>query len=253
MKLNFKSYGENGPIIIILHGLLGSLDNWHRIAKQLSTDHKVYTLDQRNHGRSPHDYVFNYEVMSADILEFFEEHQIEQATLIGHSMGGKTAMHFTLLHPDKVAKLVVVDIAPKEYKRGHDDVFKALFAVNPSVIESRKDAEEQVESFIPDFGVRQFLLKNLTRNDEGNYQWKMNLPVIHEQYDNIRVKLIDGMFHGPVLFIRGGKSPYVQDDDFENAKDTFPNADLEQVEGAGHWVHAEAPNEFIEAVRKFIN
>ena len=184
MELNYKSFGEGYPIII-LHGLFGTLDNWQTIAKKLAANYSVYIVDQRNHGRSPHNAIFDYAVMADDLQVFMENQWIYEAHIIGHSMGGKTAMQFALTFPDLVNQLVVVDIAPKAYEGGHQAIFEALFSLDLSVIRNRKQADAILKEQVPDFGVRQFLLKNLTNDKKGGYKWKMNLPVIYQNYEQI--------------------------------------------------------------------
>ena len=253
MTLNYKSFGEGYPIII-LHGLFGTLDNWQTIAKKLADDYTVYIVDQRNHGRSPHDAIFNYEVMADDLQAFMESQWIYEAHIIGHSMGGKTAMQFALNYPDLVNRLVVVDIAPKGYEGGHQAIFEALFSLDLAKISNRKEADKLLSSKIGEFGVRQFLLKNLTRNKEGGYQWKMNLPVIYQNYTKIlsAIEQEDG-FSQPTLFIKGENSNYIKETDWPLIRKIFPSAELATVKQAGHWVHAEAPNELLNFVKGFFN
>ncbi len=252
MELNYKSFGEGYPIII-LHGLFGTLDNWQTIAKKLAEHYSVYIIDLRNHGRSPHEDIFNYEVMADDLQAFMESQWIYEAHIIGHSMGGKTAMQFALTYPDLVNQLVVVDIAPKAYEGGHQTIFEALLSLDVSTITSRKQAAAALESKIPDFGVRQFLLKNLTNDKKGGYKWKMNLPVIHQNYGQILEAIeSEETFDNPTLFIRGGASDYIQDEDLTQIKTFFPTAKLETVANAGHWVHAVAPKELLNLVTNFL-
>lgn len=253
MQLNFKTFGEGHPLII-LHGLFGTLDNWQTLAKQLSDSFMVYIIDQRNHGRSPHVDQIDYPSMANDLHEFMEANWIYEAHLLGHSMGGKTAMQFAVDFPAMVNKLVVVDIAPKAYEAGHDAIFQALMSIDLSAIENRSAAEEAFLQLIPDKGITQFLLKNLSRNKEnGGYQWKMNLPVIYRDYPNIIAGLTSNdSFAGDTLFIRGGKSDYILDNDESNIKKYFPTAEIKTVEGAGHWVHAEAPGELLAMLRAFL-
>jgi len=252
MKLNYKEFGQGDPIII-LHGLFGTSDNWQTLAKKLAENYSVYIIDQRNHGRSPHDDEFNYKVMAEDLKEFMENHWIYSARIIGHSMGGKTAMQLATDYPDMVEKLVVVDIANETYEGGHEIIFNALLDLDLKKTESRKEANAFLQSQIEDFGVRQFLLKNLTRNKEGRYVWKMNLPVIHENYQAILSKIdVDEVFEGATLFVKGGLSEYITETNFESTKDYFPNAKLETIKNVGHWVHAEAPKELLEILEKFL-
>lgn len=252
MKLNYKEFGQGDPIII-LHGLFGTLDNWQTIAKQLAQDYSVYIIDQRNHGRSPHADEFNYKVMAEDLQVFMEDNWIHQARIIGHSMGGKTAMQFALDYPDMVEKLVVVDIANESYKGGHEIIFEALLGLDLEKLEDRKEANHVLSEKIEDFGVRQFLLKNLTRSKTGGYQWKMNLPVIHQNYQAILDKIeSEDQFENATLFVRGGLSKYITNENFEFTKQFFPNAELITIENVGHWVHAEAPKELLEQLNQFL-
>lgn len=253
IELNYKSFGQ-GDAIIILHGLFGTLDNWQTIAKQLSKEYYVFLIDQRNHGRSPHVEGFDYQLMAEDLHQFMEQNWIHQAHIIGHSMGGKTAMQFALEYEDMVNKLIVVDIAPKAYQGGHELILNALRNFPLQTIASRKEAEAfLLEQGIIDLGVRQFLLKNLTRSKSGGYQWKMNFVEIDKNYQNILANINSNeQFDGDSLFIRGSKSNYIQDDDFPQIQKYFPNAQLSSVEDAGHWVHAEKPTELLNLVTNFL-
>ena len=252
MTLNYKSFGEGYPIII-LHGLFGTLDNWQTIAKKLAEHYTVYIIDQRNHGRSPHDDTFDYKVMADDLQVFMESQWIYEAHVIGHSMGGKTAMQFALNYPDLVNQLVVVDIAPKAYEGGHQTIFEALLSLDLATITSRKEADELLQQKIEDFGVRQFLLKNLTRRKEGGFKWKMNLPVIYQNYQQILSAIeSEDSFDNATLFIRGGISNYVKEEDMTNIKTLFPVAELATVPKVGHWVHAAAPSTLLKLVNNFL-
>ena len=252
LSLNFKTYGQGNPIII-LHGLFGTLDNWQTIARQLSEEYLVYLVDQRNHGRSPHTDDFDYSLLAEDLKDFMDNEGMSQATIIGHSMGGKTAMQFAINYPEMVTSLVVVDIAPKAYKGGHQEIFDALLAIDLKKIESRKMADEQLMIPIPDFGVRQFLLKNLTRDKEGGYRWKMNLPAIYKNYQNILATILtDEPYTGPSLFIRGGRSGYIQAEDESLIKSIFSETQIVTISEAGHWVHAEAPKALLSAFENFM-
>lgn len=253
IELNYKTFGQGDPIII-LHGLFGTLDNWQTIAKQLAENYSVYIIDLRNHGRSPHAEPFDYPTMAADLQTFMESHWIYKAHIIGHSMGGKVAMQLALDYPDMVTKLVVVDIAPKTYASGHDLIFDALLGLDLKNIKNRKEADAALKVKIPDFGVRQFLLKNLSKNKtSGFYEWKMNLPVIHDSYDKILENLdTDDTFDDETLFIKGEKSDYIQDDDLSLLQTYFPDAVLKTVKDAGHWVHAEQPEALLEMVGDFL-
>lgn len=251
MKLFFRKYGQ-GPPIVILHGLLGSSDNWLTQAKLLSSTNTVYTIDQRNHGQSPHSDDFDYQSMVSDLATFIDEHQLVDPVLIGHSMGGKTVMNFALAHPEKVSKLIVVDISPRPYDLDHYTLIEGLAALPIDTITSRNEADEQLASAVPEPEVRQFLLKNMQRQPEGGFSWKINLPVIKAKLGNVGVDLIDqGVFEKPTLFIRGARSKYVSDSDWEKIVKIFPNAKLETMD-TGHWVQAEKPQEFVDLVYHWI-
>lgn len=230
------------------------LDNWQSIAKQLAEQYSVYILDQRNHGRSPRSDDFDYSLLAEDLQEFMESHWIYEAIVIGHSMGGKAAMQFALSYPEMVHKLVVVDMAPKVYPAGHQLIFDALFSLDIATIKSRKEAAEVLQQKIQDKGTIQFLLKNLSRKKEGGFDWKMNLPVLHQQYAHIleNVQLDDTPFERPTLFIRGGQSDYIVDSDKASIATFFPAATIATIPAANHWVHATAPMAFLQEVRAFL-
>jgi pimeloyl-ACP methyl ester carboxylesterase len=252
MKLNYKKLGEGKPLII-LHGLFGSLDNWLTLAKEFAEFREVYLVDQRNHGNSPHSNEFNYQVMAEDLNEFIKEHGIENPAILGHSMGGKTAMNYAINHTADWDKLIVVDIAPKAYPVHHDHIIEALQSLHPEKLESRSQAEEEIGEYLEDPGQRLFLLKNLKRNSEGGFSWKMNLPVIEANMENIGQGLEERLAtEKDVLFIRGENSHYIKDKDYILIAQIFPNAQIETVKGAGHWVHAEKPNELFDLVRHFL-
>jgi pimeloyl-ACP methyl ester carboxylesterase len=252
MQLNFKEFGQGDPIII-LHGLFGTLDNWQTVAKQLAEDHTVYIIDQRNHGRSPHSDTHDYPSIAEDLHQFMEAHWIYKAHIIGHSMGGKTAMQLAVDFPDMVDKLVVVDISPKAYPGNHHEIFDALLSLDLKNIDGRKEADEHLSKTIDDPGVRLFLMKNLTRDKEGGYRLKMNLPVLHKHYGDILATVESSSpYEGDTLFIRGGKSKHIVDGDELLIKELFPNARIETIKNAGHWVHADAPDELLGLVKSFI-
>lgn len=251
MNLNYKSFGQGDPIVI-LHGLFGTLDNWQTIAKQLAEQYSVYIVDQRNHGRSPHLPEMNYALMAEDLREFMESQWMYKAHIVGHSMGGKTAMQFALEYPEMTDSLVVIDIAPKTYADGHTPIFEALMRMDLQQLNNRREAESILEESISDYGVRQFLLKNLTRGKTGGYEWKMNLPVIRQYYPDI-LDAINGdvPFEGRTLFVKGAQSPYIQTADEDRILELFPQARLETVRNAGHWVHAEAPAALLALLFRF--
>lgn len=253
MTLNYKSFGS-GYSLIILHGLLGSLDNWQSIAKHFSMHYRVYVVDLRNHGRSPHSKEFSYELLVSDILEFMKEHNIDKAHFIGHSMGGKTVMKLALEYPECVDKLVVADVAPVEYEDRHSAVFKALFAVNLDQLESRQQAEEILRQYLgTDESTIQFLMKGLYRDDDNKFQWRFNVQSLYDAYDEISSGITSSKpFEGDTLFIKGEKSDYINAANFSEIVDLFPNNQLAEISGAGHWVHADNPKGFIEVVDKFL-
>jgi pimeloyl-ACP methyl ester carboxylesterase len=253
MELNYKQFVQGEPIII-LHGLFGTLDNWQTIAKQLAEHYMVYIIDQRNHGKSPHDDAFSYQILADDLKHFMESKWIYKATIIGHSMGGKTAMRFALDNPDMVDKLVIVDIAPKAYVGGHQTIFEAMFDLDLEKLAQRREINDQLKIKIPEDGVRLFLMKNLAREKTGGYRWKMNLPVLYKAYLEILSNIeSDDPFEETTLFIRGENSDYIQDDDVLDIQDLFPMMHLETVENAGHWIHAENPKDFLEKLNSFLN
>ncbi len=252
MKLFSREYGEGQPFII-LHGLFGSSDNWLPQAKILSANYKVYTLDLRNHGQSPHDDVFDYKSMVNDLVEFIDDHHIQNPILLGHSMGGKVAMNFAIAHPEKLEKLIVVDIAPRFYDLEHYAIAKGLMAIPVQTLSSRNQADEVLAKYVPEYDVRQFLLKNLQRKAEGGFTWKINLPIITQKLDNIGVDIqFAGKFEKPTLFIRGAKSKYIRDEDRIRIKEIYPKSSFVTMD-TGHWVQAEKPQEFVDVVMKWLS
>ena len=252
MELHFERYGQGHPLII-LHGLFGSLDNWRTLSKTFAQSFQVFALDQRNHGRSPHSDMFNYQAMMEDVYEFMERRELPSAYILGHSMGGKVAMQFALTYPNMVDKLIVVDIAPKVYPPDHDNVFAGLYALNLATLRSRQEAEAGLAPHLPDLALRQFLLKNLEREDSGTFRWRINLDGIHRNYhEMLKTFTANGKFPKPTLFIRGENSGYIRDSDLITIREIFPAAQLTTIPNTGHWVHAEAPREFAQAVLHFL-
>ena len=248
MKLNHKILGEGKPLVI-LHGLFGTLDNWITSAKLLvEKGYKVYMLDQRNHGKSPHDSEFSYEAMANDLLEFLDDQGLDKPIIMGHSMGGKTAMKFAVTYPERVEKLIVVDISPKEYPPHHQQILAALHAVDIENVTSRKEADERMTLHISNVGVRQFLLKNLDRVESDAFKWKMNLPVIESNIEVVGQALGEGVFNGKTYFIGGGASDYIQRGDRTLIIEHFPSAKIASIKGAGHWVHAEKAEQFMDVL-----
>ncbi len=252
MKLSYKKLGEGEPLVI-LHGLFGMLDNWFTLGKKFAETFTVYLVDLRNHGQSPHNDEWNYKVMSDDLFEFFDEHKIEKANIIGHSMGGKVAMYFSDEHTERIKKLIVVDIAPRAYPLHHDHILTALLSVDIENLKSRNEADEILSKYFSDFGTKQFLLKNLTRkeNDNTQFEWKFNLRVIAENIHEVGVEITKGS-KVPVLFIAAEKSHYISDTDETEIKILYPNSEISSI-NSGHWVHAEKPEELYNAVIKFLS
>ncbi len=240
--LHYKEMGEGAPLVI-LHGLFGMLDNWQTLGREWAEHYRVVLVDLPNHGRSPHTAAMDYDTMAEAVAHLLETLDIHECYLLGHSMGGKVAMHTALNYPGLVKKLVVVDIAPRAYRRGHDDIFAALQTLDPAALADRTEASEQLAMHLPDPGVQLFLLKNLARKPGGGFQWRMNLPAIFREYDKLvgSVGTPGATFTGPTLFLRGGRSGYVREEDWPEILERFPAAQLATVENAGHWVHAEQP------------
>lgn len=250
MKLAFTEMGTGSPMVI-LHGLFGSSDNWTTLGKRIAETHQVFLVDQRNHGKSPHSDAFSYDLLAEDLQHFMEEQEITKATIVGHSMGGKTAMRFAQLFPERVEKLVVVDMGIRKYKSHHDDIFRALHAIDLSALESRKDADEQASALIPDFGTRQFLLKNLYRKEKDQFAWRINFPVLEAKMDEILAAADEVEVQLPILFIRGTRSDYIQDEDKTAIRKIFPRAQFANLQ-TGHWVHAEDPDGFYKTLMEFV-
>jgi len=253
MKLYSKEFGD-GPHLIIMHGLFGMGDNWQTLGKKWAENYHVHLLDLRNHGKSPHDDVFTYSAMSDDLLEYFDGNNIEKANVLGHSLGGKVAMLFATLNPEKVEKLIVADIAPRYYKPHHTEIIEALQALDVDNIKSRNEAQEKFSGLLPDPGVRQFLLKSLHWETKEKLNWRFNLPTIAREIENVGESLPDiAVFDKETLFVRGSKSNYIQDKDLDLISRHFTNYRLETIEGAGHWLHAEKPEDFYSTVSSFLS
>ncbi len=251
MKLSYKTFGS-GPRLFIFHGLMGMLDNWQRPAKMLMDEFEVTIVDLRNHGHSPHSEVMNYEVMTEDVLALMDDLGVESAHLLGHSMGGKVVMNLAQQFPNRVEKLIVADIGPKHYPVHHDKILKGLRAVPLAAIDRRTEAESFMEPFIPEMGVRQFLIKSLFQPSKGVWQWRFNLDAIEQNIGQVGLEMDLLDYEGETLFLRGGASNYIVDEDWADIKMVFPNAFLSTIDGAGHWLHAEQPEAFVQEVRSFL-
>ncbi|UTW64369.1 alpha/beta fold hydrolase [bacterium SCSIO 12741] len=231
---------------------MGMLDNWQGPAKYYAEHFQVYIIDARNHGHSPHSPEFTYELMADDLLNFVEEHDLDYFHLMGHSMGGKTVMKFAQNHPDYVDKLIVADIAPRAYPVHHQQILAGLNALDFEVIKSRGEAEKALASYVPELGVRQFLLKNMYWKEKGKLALRFNLDAITENIELIGEGIFDRIYEGPTLFIRGEKSKYVSEEDWKDIQLSFPQAELNTVKDAGHWLHAEKQAEFIQETTEFL-
>ena len=251
IALNYKVLGEGEPVLI-LHGFLGMLDNWKTFGRKLAETHQVYLIDQRDHGKSPHTEDFGYDILAEDLHDFMISHNIEAANLIGHSMGGKTVMRFTQLYPDMTLKSMIIDIAPKAYNNHHTDILDALHSIDPPQINDRNEADAALALHISDWGVRQFLMKNLSRNKEGGFRWKMNLTLLTEKYDTIIQAVDTEVSEIETIFINGSKSNYIQEGDQEEILKVFPAATFHTIQDAGHWVHAEKGDELLTRVKEFL-
>jgi pimeloyl-ACP methyl ester carboxylesterase len=253
IHLNYREYGT-GKQVIILHGLFGSGENWMSVGNALQETFRLYLVDQRNHGDSPHTDTFSYPDLAEDIYQFVGAHSLDNVSFIGHSMGGKTAMEFTLEHPHLVERLVVVDIAPREYPPRLEHLIFALRDLDLDSIETRKDAEEALAQTVPERKVRLFLLKNLERTGKNSFTWKINLDALASHYGEVvkRVEKRGRQFEGPVLFIKGERSDYLEESDMEEIRSLFPRAEMKTIPHAGHWLHAEAQSKFVELCLEFL-
>lgn len=254
MNLYFKKFGDSPRHLIILHGLLGSSDNWQTIARSLSDKYSVYVLDARNHGRSPHTEEISYESMVLDVLAFMQQENLERATIMGHSMGGKTAMLFALQYPEKTDKLIVVDIAPKLYDGGHEEILFAMAEAPFKATQDRKVIDEFLQKRIPDFGIRQFILKNLTRDENGKLVWRSNVEgIIHAYRGLMGFPNVETVFDGETYFIKGEESAYLLENDEAAIRYLFPNASIIAIQKAGHWVHADQPELFLQELNLLLS
>jgi esterase len=252
MKLYCRIEGSGFPVVI-LHGLLGSADNWRAIGKRLSPSYQIYSVDLRNHGQSPHSERMTYPIMAEDLRELFEREQISEAHVVGHSLGGKVAMQFATSHPDRISKLVIVDIAPKAYPPSQRSILAALERLELQGFKAFGEIDAALAPTIPEAAVRQFLMKNIVRVPSG-FQWRIDLASIAKSYDELTKAIIpDGIYDKPALFMRGGRSDYIADTDLPAIQAIFPRAELVTIAGAGHWLHADSMDEFLQVVTDFLS
>lgn len=252
MKLFFREAGQGTPLII-LHGLFGSSDNWYTLSKVFAERFRVFTIDQRNHGQSPHSSEHDYKLLTEDLEEFVKEHGLENPVILGHSMGGKTAMNFAIKHPDKTGKLIVVDIMPKTYPLHHDHILLGMKSLDLAGLKSRGEAEQILTQQIPKTDERQFIMKNLARNEQQGFEWKINLSSLDANIGRMGEALqYEGQYTGPALFIKGARSGYYKPGDEAAVAKYFPTAKWVTME-TGHWVQAEQPKEFAKVVLDWLD
>ncbi len=249
--LNYVEYGDkNSPAIIILHGFLGSSKNWITISKILSETNRIIAVDLRNHGDSFHHDIPHYDDMTGDVLNLLNDLKLERITLMGHSMGGKVAMKFACLYPERIDALIVIDIAPKQYFPHRKEVVSML-AIDLLKLKNKQEAESQLEKDVPDLGLRKFLLTNLVQESDGRFRWKVNLPVFAKEVSNLGINPLSDkdQFSGKTLFILGGKSDFVKEYDYPLLYKYFPNADIEVIENSDHNPHFSAREKFLEILK----
>jgi esterase len=252
MQLHFREEG-NGTPLIILHGLFGSLDNWASVSRRLAERHRVFSVDQRNHGQSPHSPEMTYPLMADDLRQLVDQLGLAKVHVLGHSMGGKAAMQFACLYRARVDRLIVADIAPRKYPPAHEYIFEALLALDLKSFQTRSQIDQALAPRIPEPATRRFLLKNLAAHSDGPLHWKFDLHSLHRNYRSLNAAPdCNQSFDGPALFVRGGKSDYIRDDDLLEIRGRFPGAEVITIPEAGHWIHAEAPLPFVATMEEFL-
>ncbi len=258
MQLHFRKLGNGSPIII-LHGLYGSSSNWLKEARTLQENHTVYVVDLRNHGNSPHSADISFELMAQDVYELIQHENLSKVTIVGHSMGGRVAMHFAQLYQDLIHKLIIVDIAPEAEKvskyslqnlKFHTNLVNALQNLPIEKISNITEANNLLEKDIPELAIRQFVLKNLKKDENKKYYWLLNIEAIKQNLEKLILDngSINTKINCPTLFIKGELSPYIQPQNIELIKTIFPNVELKTIQGANHWVHKDKPNEFMSLI-----
>ncbi|WP_404399404.1 alpha/beta fold hydrolase [Idiomarina seosinensis] len=253
LVLEHQTLGQSErPAVILIHGLFGDKDNLKSLARDLQEDFYCVMPDARNHGDSPHSEQMNYDLMAKDIIATCDHLGLKEFHLVGHSMGGKIAMQTAMDFSDRVLSAVFADIAPVAYDKSHDSILSALCNIDLSRINSRKEADEALQATIETAGIRQFLLKNLRKEDDG-YEWRLNLKGLQDNYSALASAVSEGHYSGPVLFIKGGDSDYLQECHREAIKQRFNDVDVKIIENTGHWLHAEKPRVFNRLVSQFLN
>jgi len=253
MQLHSNILGKGKPFVI-LHGFLGMGDNWKTLGSQFSeAGFEVHLVDQRNHGRSFHDALFNYEVLVEDLKNYCEAHQLEDIVLLGHSMGGKTAMLFATIYPELVSELIVADISPRFYPIHHDAILEGLSSFDFETLKTRGEADKILSNYVTDYGTRLFLLKNLYWIEKGKLALRVNLEVLKENVSEVGEALpIHAKFDKKTLFLRGDKSEYIGTEDEAIIKRHFTDVEIKTITNAGHWLHAENPTGFFNEVISFV-
>lgn len=252
MTLYFQQQGEGKPILI-LHGLFGSSDNWRNIATSLSDIGCIYTVDLPNHGQSPHTSQIDYDSMAKAIAQWMQDQQIHSANIIGHSIGGKIAMTIARDYPELVDRMIIVDMAPRQYDNHHQAIFDALLALDLATLQNRREADHHLSSTITEKAIRQFLLMNLVMKKDALH-WRVNLSGLNTHYENLMRKItIQQPENKPVLFMRGGLSDYINEGDLKLIKQNYPNSTVELIPAVGHWIHAENPKAFLSIARSFLS
>ncbi|KGL61685.1 alpha/beta hydrolase family protein [Polaribacter sp. Hel1_85] len=244
--------GEGNPLLI-LHGYFGMSDNWKSLGNEFSTDYQVHLIDQRNHGRSFHKDEFNYEVLVEDLYNYIQNYQLEKIYLIGHSMGGKTAMLFAVTYPELVEKLIIVDISPRMYQPHHNAILAGLNSIDFSIQNTRTLVDKKLAELIPDFGIRQFLLKNVYWKEKGQLAYRFNLESLTDNNPEVGEALPPfTVFENKTLFLKGSKSDYITQNEEPIIEAHFPNSKIVEIKNAGHWLHAENPKQFYSEVCEFL-
>ena len=252
MSLHYQIIGDSDTPLLLIHGLFGSGDNWRGIVKQLSSSYQVISVDLRNHGRSFQHAQQSYALMADDIVEVLDKLNIDNTHMLGHSIGGKVAMQFAAQYSDRLNKLIVADIAPRQYADGHSQIFKTLMSVDLSQYKQRTEVDSYLKNMIPDSGVRSFLLMNLV-SVSGELSWRINLEYLFCNYPALLQPVsFDTKVDNPTLFIRGADSDYINADDRQLIRNQFTNVQIVAISKAGHWVHADQPAYFTEMVMRFL-
>ena len=251
MTLNFRTLGEGEPLLI-LHGLFGSSDNWQTLGKRYAEHFKVYLIDARNHGKSPHSDTFDYPHMAEDLLELIFDEQLMQVNILGHSMGGKTAMYFAKMRPELVHRMVIADMGVRAYEAHHEQIIKGLLSIDFDKVDSRSSVDKQLSEFVPDNGTRSFLMKGLHWVEKGKLGWRMNVRSIADNLEKIMTSVPEGAVDVESLFICGADSNYLPESDFDDVRSHFPMAEFVSLKDAGHWLHVDQTELFFDESISFL-